>query len=191
VKSFKLIILGLILAVTTFLGLFIWEMAKAPKLIEEKSEREHLIHEARAARRKLEKIRLEICELKTTEDYVRQLIIPDDAAAILTIKEISRLAQTNGLKDLEFNYIPQDSTNKLPASGGSVTLGLAQAMGLAKAKAVYVSAQFKSDFNSLLKYLKDLYGMKAVSSIEMVAITRDQAIMPLQKMSLLLALYMY
>jgi hypothetical protein len=62
---------------------------------------------------------------------------------------------------------------------------------LAKSKAIFVSIKFKSGFGSLLNYLKDVYALKTVFSVEQVSISRDEKIMPLQNIYLLLALYMY
>jgi len=191
-KSFKLIIAGIVLAIVVFFTLFILEMAKTPKLAEQKHEHEKIISEAKVAKKKLEKFRKDITELNNLDSYVKTMVLPDEAAVLGVIKEASLLAGKDGLKDPEIYYINPDR----PASamqGGSINLNadLARSMGLAKSKAVFVSLKFKGGFVSLLNYLKDVYALKAAFSVEKVSIDRDDAILPLQNMYLLLALYMY
>jgi hypothetical protein len=188
-KSFKFIIVGLILVTIGFAALFVVEMAKTPKLIEQKHERENIIGEAQSAKKKLEKFKSDSNELKDADDYVKKMVLADEASALAAIREMSLLAEKDGLKGLEIRYVNPDSG----AQPGDVGAGsdLPRSMGLVRSKVVFVSAQFESDFVSLLKYLKDIYALKAASSVEQVAISRDEKIMPLQRMRLSLALYIY
>jgi hypothetical protein len=190
-KSFKFIILGLILATVGFFSLFIFEMGKTPKLIDQKHDREHIIDEAKSAKKKLEKLRKDNAELKAADNYVKKMILADESSVLTAIKEISLLAEKDGFADPEFYYINTDSPATITQAGVAVDYDLARSMGLMKAKAVFVSIKFKSGFASLLNYLKDVYALKTVFSVEQISISRDEKIMPLQNISLLLALYMY
>jgi hypothetical protein len=191
-KSFKFIAAGIILAIVCFFSLFILEMTKTPKLAEQKHERERVISEAKAAKKKLEKFRKNNTDLENTDKYVKKMVLADETAVLAAIREISILARENGLKDSELNYINPDNPATMGQAGGAdINPDLARTMGLTKAKAVFVVAKFKSDFASLLNYLKDVYALKTVFSVEQISISRDEKIMPLQDIYLLLAVYMY
>ena len=191
-KSFKFIVIGFVLAIAGFSTLFVFEMAKTPKLTEQKHERERLISEAKAAKKKLEKLQRESKELTDVDSYVKTLVLADETAVLSAIKEISLLAEKDGLRDLELYYLNPDRPSMLPNSGGAnFNPDTARNMGLTKAKAVFISMRFKSDFTALLNYLKDVYRLKTAFSVEQISIRRDTAIMPLQDIHLLLAVYMY
>jgi hypothetical protein len=166
-------------------------MGKTPKLIDQKHDREHIIDEAKSAKKKLEKLRKDNAELKAADNYVKKMILADESSVLTAIKEISLLAEKDGFADPEFYYINTDSPATITQAGVAVDYDLARSMGLMKAKAVFVSIKFKSGFASLLNYLKDVYALKTVFSVEQISISRDEKIMPLQNISLLLALYMY
>jgi len=191
-KSFKIIISGLILITIAFSGLFFLEMGKTPKLTEQKHEREHIIDEAKSAKKKLEKLRKDSAELRDADNYVKKMILPDEAAVLTAIKEISLLAEKDGFASPEFYYINTDNPATVTQAGSiNLDYDLARTMGLTKSKAIFVSIKCKSGFSSLLNYLKDVYALKTVFSVEQILISRDEKIMPMQSIYLLLALYMY
>jgi len=191
-KSFKFIIAGFVLVTIGFSSLFVLEIMKKPKLIEQKHEREQIISDAQAAKKKLEKIHKEGNELKDADDYVKKMVVADEASALAAIKDISLLAEKNGLEGLELYYVNPDSPGATAQAGGvAINTDLSHSMGLIKAKAVFVSARFKSDYASVLNYLKDIYALQTAFSVEQISISRDEKIMPLQSVQLLLALYIY
>ncbi len=186
-KGFNFIIGGALLLVAIFGALFLRETAYTKALKAEKEEKQKVILEATTAKRKLEKLQTELKELKEASTYVKKMILADDAAVLVAIKDLSRLAAKNGFKNIEFSYVN-------PAAGKGSAAELtdpAHAFGLKKAKPVFVVANFDASYSALAAFLKSVYDKKVVFSLERLSIKRSAQIIPRQNVSLLLAVYMY
>jgi len=191
-RWFKFMFTGLVLLAIAFFAMFIAEMSRAPSLERKKEHKEKIILDAAVAKKKLETLRKEIDRLASASLYVKKMILADDSAAMEAIKDISRLAVKNGLKDVDIFYSDQNNDGVLAQAGALVLdKDLARTFGLRKARPVFMAIRFEGDYGSLLAFAGDIYDMKTVFSLEQVSIERDDAIMPLQRIFILAAAYMY
>ena len=191
-RWFKWALIAAVLMTVLFFLLFILELTRTPKLAAQKSEKEKIIIEAAQSKKKLEKIRRDIDELENAAQYVKGMVLTDEAAALSAIKTISSLAARNGLKDVEIYYSSKgDYAVVAPAGALASGVNLAKAFGLQKAKPILIGLKFEGSYSSLVRLIEDLYNMQAVLSLEQLSITRSEGIMPLQKMFILVAAYMY
>jgi len=186
-KSFKFIIIGIILAIISFFALMFIQMRESVTLEKTREEKQKVIMEASAAKKKLAKMERDLNELKEASQFVKKMILPDDAAVLSFMRDISICVGNNALKKLEFAYSP----NFKPPAGVLVNSDLGRAYGLKNSKASFIAMNFEGDYVSFGNFMKDLYSFKTVVSVENISIKRDSAIMPRQKIFLVIAVYMY
>lgn len=186
-KGLNFIIAGVFIAVLVFFLLMLGQMRHTVQLQSERVEKQKVILEASTARKKLAKLEKDLNDLKTTADFVKKMVLPDDASVLGVIKEMSKIVSRYGAKNVQFSYKPKFN---LP-SGVPANNDLAKNYGLKKSRAAFIAADFESEYTALEEFLKDIYALKTAISVERVSIARNENIIPRQKVSLVLAVYIY
>jgi hypothetical protein len=186
-KGLKLIIILVNIVALVFFIFTFQQMKQTKKLEALRQEKQKVILDASTAKKKLAKLTKELEDLREAAKFSKKMILSDESGVLDAVRELSRLATSNRLQKVEFAYV----TNYDMLSGANINTDLSRSYGLKNAKAVFISVNLEVEYKFLEVFLKEVYALKTTLSVEHLAITREDGLLPRQKVFLVLAAYMY
>ncbi len=195
-KSFKIwgFITGLLFIIGVIFLIFAWK--KNTSLKVEKSNRLLNVQESKEKVKDFENIQKEIDRLNLEAAQIREMVSDTEVNPLAFIKDISLLMKLLGIKNPEFvygqnaeadNFKIQNSKNA-PQQGNAADFSVAEEYALKKQ---LIQINFECKFSQAVDFLKEIFKLKKLVSVEKLKIERDLNSSPRQKVNITLTTYVF
>jgi hypothetical protein len=173
--------MGLLALLAVFI--FILQLRSNSALNKDLSSKKAELKDIQSASRKMEDLERKSQDLKQKENRMLRRVVVGDTQPLGLIKAITGSASKMGLRKISFDL-------KTASSGSGKDKKAAPAAG-AGPQPVHFVMKFNATFPQALKFIKELYGLERIVSVEGIEMSRNKEILPYQSVTLNLAAYYF
>lgn len=196
-KSFKLILIIIGIFIAVFSTLLVLEVRTFSGLKEAIAEKSSRIAEAKKTQKESTELEQEVLKLQQEVKEVEYKIPKGEVKPLRLFEEITLLAYKQGMKNVSFTSgEEEDGEAPLESAGApeefdedySAAPGAPNSI---QVKPLVFTMECESEYQTLLTFLKELFAMERIVTVESVRVERVQDLIPRQKVTLKLTTYTF